>query len=192
MSSRIAPIRVILFFLFAACWAFSQSERPSAVLLQGDGSTSPDVQRQEKWAWRSLPDAPSTAHPLPQTGKFQTFADQSRSPFTPCAVGMNTGVMCETKLGYITLGLQPTFTASYSHKAVLTQKQSSSFFAPAKWTTFAPAFNQVHHERIHFADDLEYYGRRIPWAGPALLQVSQQAKAHPHITTVLMSLHPKF
>ena len=189
MAKRIAPIRVILFLLFAACGALCQSERPSADLLQRDGSTSPEVQRQEMRGWRSLPDAPSTVQPPTQAGKFQTLAS---SRLTLCAVGMNAGVMCERKLGYVTPGLQPSFTASYSHKALLTPKQSSSFFVPTKWTTFAPAFSQVHHETIHGANDLEYYGRHIPWAGPAILRISQQAKAHPHITTVLKSVHPKF
>ena len=30
------------------------------------------------------------------------------------------------------------------------------------------------------------------WAGSAILRIGQQAKAHPHITTVLKSVHPKF
>jgi len=63
MAKRIAPIRVILVVLWAACGALSQSERLSADLLQRNGSTSPEVQRQEMRAWRSLPDAPSTVQP---------------------------------------------------------------------------------------------------------------------------------
>src|ERR1700740_2283394 len=61
-----------------------------------------------------------------------------------------------------------------------------------KWMTFAPTFGHVHHETIHGANDLEYYGHHIPWAGSVILRVGQQAKAHPHITTVLKSVHPKF
>jgi hypothetical protein len=56
MVKRNAPIRVICFFLWAACGAFCQ-ERPSADLLQGlqlDGSNSPEMQRQEMRTWRSL------------------------------------------------------------------------------------------------------------------------------------------
>ena len=63
---------------------------------------------------------------------------------------------------------------------------------PTKWMTFAPTFGHVHHETIHGANDLEYYGHHIPWAGSVILRIAQQAKAHPHITTVLKSVHPKF
>ena len=34
--------------------------------------------------------------------------------------------------------------------------------APTKWMTFAPTFGHVHHETIHGANDLEYYGHHIP------------------------------
>ena len=60
-----------------------------------------------------------------------------------------------------------------------------------KWMTFAPSFGQVHHETPHGGNDLDYYGHHIPWAGSAILRIGQQAKAHPHITTVLKSVHPK-
>jgi hypothetical protein len=63
---------------------------------------------------------------------------------------------------------------------------------PTKWMTVAPTFGHVHHETIHGANDLEYYGHHIPWAGSVILRMGQQAKAHPHITTVLKSVHPKF
>jgi hypothetical protein len=64
--------------------------------------------------------------------------------------------------------------------------------APIKWMTFAPTFGQVHYEPIHDANNLEYYGHHIPWAGSVILRVGQQAKAHPHITTIIKSVHPKF
>ena len=64
--------------------------------------------------------------------------------------------------------------------------------APPKWMTFAPTFGHVHHETIHGANDLEYYGHHIPWAGSVILRIGRQAKAHPHIATVLKSVHPKF
>jgi hypothetical protein len=53
---------------------------------------------------------------------------------------------------------------------------------PAKWTTFGPTFADVHHETTH----------GIPWAGPIILRIGQEAKAHPHITTVLKTVHPRF
>jgi hypothetical protein len=64
--------------------------------------------------------------------------------------------------------------------------------APTKWMTFAPTFGHVHHETIHGANDLEYYGHHIPWAGSVILRMGQQAKAHPHITSVLKTVHPRF
>jgi hypothetical protein len=64
--------------------------------------------------------------------------------------------------------------------------------APTKWMTFAPTFGHVHHETRHGANDLEYYGRHIPWAGSVILRIGQQAKAHPHITSVLKTVHPRF
>jgi hypothetical protein len=64
--------------------------------------------------------------------------------------------------------------------------------APTKWMTFAPTFGHVHHETIHGANDLEYYGHHIPWAGSAILRIGQQSKAHPHITSVLKTVHPRF
>jgi hypothetical protein len=64
--------------------------------------------------------------------------------------------------------------------------------APTKWPTFSPTFGLVPHETIHGVDELEYYGRHIPVAGSVILRIGQQAKAHPHITTVLKSVHPKF
>ena len=64
---------------------------------------------------------------------------------------------------------------------------------PSKWMTFAPTFGHpIHHETAHGGNDLEYYGHHIPWAGSTILRIGQQAKAHPHITTVLKSVHPKF
>ena len=64
--------------------------------------------------------------------------------------------------------------------------------APTKWMTFAPAYGHVHHEPIHGANNLEYYGHHIPWAGSMILRIGQQAKAHPHVTSVLKVVHPRF
>jgi hypothetical protein len=64
--------------------------------------------------------------------------------------------------------------------------------APTKWMTFAPTSGHVHHETIHGANDFEYYGHHVPWAGSVMLRIGQQAKAHPHITSVLTTVHPRF
>ena len=90
---------------------------------------------------------------------------------------------------------------SINNKAVLSKDTGRAEFwgknkyfirnAPPLWT-FAPTFGHVPHETTHGVDELEYYGHHIPWAGSVILRIGQQAKAHPHITTVLKSLHPKF
>jgi hypothetical protein len=32
----------------------------------------------------------------------------------------------------------------------------------------------------------------LPWAGSVILRISQQARAHPHLTSVLKTVHPQF
>lgn len=64
--------------------------------------------------------------------------------------------------------------------------------APTQCMTFAPTCGHVHHEAIYGANDLEYYGRHIPWVGSVVLRIGQQAKVHPHITTVLKMVRPQF
>jgi len=128
MVKRIAPIRVISFFLLAACGALCQNERPSADLLQKlqfEGSNSPEVQRPEMRTWRSLPDAPLVQPPT-QAENFRTFVEEARFPLTLGAVGINAGAMRETELRHVTPGPQPSFTAPY--KAAFTQKEASTFF----------------------------------------------------------------
>jgi hypothetical protein len=110
---RIAPIRVMSFFLLAACAALGQSERPSADLLQRDDSKSLEVQHQEMQAWRSLPDAP--VQPSIQAEKFRTFVEEARSPVYLGATRINAGVMDGTELGHVAPGLLASFTDS--HKA---------------------------------------------------------------------------
>jgi hypothetical protein len=122
---RIAPIRVISFLLLAACGALCQSERPSADLLQWDGSNSLEVQRREMQAWRALPDAPSL-QPSIQEEKFLTFFEEAHSPVTPGTAGINAGAMGGTELGNVTPELLASFTAP--RKAMLAPKRSSTFF----------------------------------------------------------------
>ena len=124
MLTRIASIRVISFFLLADCGALCQSEPQSADLLQGHGSNSQEVQRQEMHTWRSLPDAPSVQSPA-QVEKRQTFVNEARSPLTRGAVGFNTGIMRETELGHVTPGPQPSLTARYTVGPI--QKGSQTF-----------------------------------------------------------------
>jgi len=128
MVKRIAPIRVISFFLLAACGALCQSERPSADLLPGlqfDGSNSPQVQRQDMRTWSSLPDAPSVLLPT-QAEKFHTFVPEAPSLLTLGGVGINVRVIWKTELGQVTPRLQPSLTAPY--KAALIPEEPSTFF----------------------------------------------------------------
>ena len=91
---------------------------------------------------------------------------------------------------------------SINTNAVLKQDRETAEFwgrnkyfigsAPTKWMTFAPTFAQVHHETIHGTNDLEYYGHHTPWAGSVILRIGQQARTHPHITSVLKTIHPRF
>jgi hypothetical protein len=126
MVDRIAPIWVISFCLLVACGAFCQSEFPSAGLLQGDGSDSPEVRRQEMRNWKSLPDAPSVQAPT-QAAKSHTFVDETRSPLTFGAAVVNASLMRETVLGYVTPKLQPSLTAL--PQVVSGQKKSSALFS---------------------------------------------------------------
>jgi hypothetical protein len=54
--------------------------------------------------------------------------------------------------------------------------------APTERMTFAPTLGHVPHETIH----------GIPWAGPVVLRIVKEAKAHPNVTTVLKTVHPRF
>jgi hypothetical protein len=128
MVKRIAPIRVIAFFLLAACGALCQREPPSADLLPGlqfDGSNSPEFQRQEIRTWSSLPDAPSVLLPT-QAETFHTFVDEAPSLLTLGEVGINGRVIQEKELGQVTPRLQPSLTAPY--KAALIPEEPRTFF----------------------------------------------------------------
>ena len=82
---------------------------------------------------------------------------------------------------------QDTRTAEFWAKASTVYPQRSS-----KSMTFAPTFGHVHHETIHVANAWKDHGHHIPWARYVILRIGQQAKAHPHITSVLKTLHPRF
>jgi hypothetical protein len=128
MVKRIAPIRVISFFLLAACGALCQSDRPSADLLPGlqfGGSNSPELQRQEMRTWNSLPDAPSVLLPT-QAENVHTFVVEAPWPLRLGAVDINARVMRGKELGQVAPRMQPSLTAPY--RAVLTPKEPSTFF----------------------------------------------------------------
>ncbi len=127
MVKRIAPIRVISFFLLAACGALCQSERPSADLLQKlqfDGSNSLRMQRGrcvcgDHYLMLRRGQPPKTAvNP-------HTFVDEARSPLTLGALGISTGVTRETELGHVSPGPQPSLAVLY--RVMFIQKRSNAF-----------------------------------------------------------------
>ena len=63
--------------------------------------------------------------------------------------------------------------------------------APRKWLTFASTYGKVPHETTYSVENLEHFGHRIPWVGPFILRIGQQAKAHPHVTRLLTVLKPR-
>lgn len=128
MVKRIAPTRIVSFFLLATCGALCQSDRPSADLLpelQSDSSNSTELQRQEMRTWSSLPDAPSVLLPA-QAEKSHTFVDEAHWPLRLGAVDINAPVIHEKELGKVPPRLQPSLTASY--KATLAPEVPSTFF----------------------------------------------------------------
>lgn len=62
--------------------------------------------------------------------------------------------------------------------------------ASSQW--LARASGSVRHSTTQPTDLLQYYGRHVPGAIPTILRVSQQAKAHPHVTGVLKLFTPQF
>ena len=62
---------------------------------------------------------------------------------------------------------------------------------PNKSFTFEPAYLKLSNQTINRASDMDYYGR-LPFAGPIILGVAQQAEDHPRIKQVLKTLHPRF
>jgi hypothetical protein len=82
--------------------------------------------------------------------------------------------------------------AALSRTAALWSKEKYLIgTAPSKGWTFAPAYGKVPHETTWRVGNLEHYVHRLPWAGPIILRIGQQAKTHPHVTRVLRVLKPR-
>ena len=64
--------------------------------------------------------------------------------------------------------------------------------ATSKWLTFAPTYGEVPRETTYNVENLEHLAHQIPWVGPIILRIGQQAKAHPHFTRVLKVIKPRF
>jgi hypothetical protein len=173
----------------------------SAILLVSLLVLSPHV----LWAQRTstleeravqLPDAPSRVATVsePQTHLHLTY------PGLPLSFKQNQGQteswmrFFPEHTGYDHLSINTNAVPNQDTRTAEFWGKSKYFIrsAPTKSMTFAPTFGHVHHETIHVANDLEYYSHHIPWAGYVILRIGQQAKAHPHITSVLKTLHPRF
>ena len=73
-------------------------------------------------------------------------------------------------------------------------QSSGNYFidgTPNKSFTFEPAYLKPSNQTINRASDMDYYGR-LPFAGPIILRVAQQADIHPRITRVVKMLQPRF
>ncbi len=64
--------------------------------------------------------------------------------------------------------------------------------APCKWLTFAPTYGNLPRETTYSVENLEHLAHRIPWVGPIILRIGQQAKAHPHFARILKVIKPRF
>jgi hypothetical protein len=64
--------------------------------------------------------------------------------------------------------------------------------APSKWLTFAPTYGRVPRETTYSVENLEHLANNIPWVGPIVLRIGQQAKAHPQVTRLLKVIKPRF
>jgi len=144
-----------------------------------------------------LPDAPSQVATVLEAQRYRHLADKGLPSSLQQRQGQTESWMrfFPTHSGYDRLSINIT-------RAVPNQDTGAPAFwdkneefigsGPTKWITFAPTFGLVPYETVHGANGLEYYGRHIPWAGAVILQISQQAKAHPHITRALKVVHPRF
>lgn len=101
---------------------------------------------------------------------FPNYPDQSRLPINtsaaPCPATRMTGL----------LGKQSYLIGN----------------RPSKWLTFAPTYSKVPRETTYSIENLEHLAHNIPWIGPTVLRIGQQAKAHPHFTRLFKVIKPRF
>jgi hypothetical protein len=62
--------------------------------------------------------------------------------------------------------------------------------APTEWLTYPNPQNTVHYRAPDWGDALQYYGRRIPWAGRIMLEVGKQAESHPRVFRIFELIDP--
>jgi hypothetical protein len=61
--------------------------------------------------------------------------------------------------------------------------------APTEWLTNVIP-NTAHYRTPDPSGYVQYYGRRIPWAGRIILSLGEQARIHPRATRVLWLIDP--
>jgi hypothetical protein len=61
---------------------------------------------------------------------------------------------------------------------------------PTEWLTDVVPHNTVHYRTPDPGGDVQYYGRRIPWAGRIILSLGKQTEFHPRVTRVLEVIKP--
>jgi hypothetical protein len=61
---------------------------------------------------------------------------------------------------------------------------------PLEWATDISTRNQVHLRTPDPGEDLAYYGHRIPWAGPVILNIAEIARVHPRVFRVVEFIGP--
>ena len=64
--------------------------------------------------------------------------------------------------------------------------------APEKWPVDVFTESNVHYHTVYPSEDLQYYGRRIPWAGWIILRIDEQAKSHPRVIHVFQLVKPRW
>jgi hypothetical protein len=141
------------------------------------------------WAQRTSTREES-AVPLPNApSEVQTHLDLTHEEFH-LTFNQNQGqtessmIFFPDRTGYDRLSVNINAVLSQDTRTIEFWDPNKYFIgsAPTKRMTFAPTLGHVHHETIH----------GIPWAGPVVLRIVKEAKAHPHVTTVLKTVHPRF
>jgi len=167
------PILLVTSLVLSTHWLWAQTS-PTPEEFQG-GIFDRPIQL------GSVPEAKSHPSPasetLPDSPRSQTESREKLFRTSPYHASINTQAALNLQ--------QPIGTADSLGK--------SKYFKgspPSQWLT--SAYGKVHYQTIQPADHLQYYGHHIPWAGPTILRVSQQAKNHPHVTSVLKLFKPQF
>ena len=107
---------------------------------------------------------------------------QIQSPVKPFHISYyHTLINTQTALNF----QQPTGTSKLSGKPkYLTGR------APSPWLT--SGYGKAQSPTVRHANHLEYYSHYFPRAASSILRVSEQAKAHPHVTSLFKLFQPTF